>query len=62
MLRFPLLISLQRNPRPLISKSRPLISSLVSAAAFSVGISAPIQKMGTHSNVVIIGSGTIPLN
>ena len=58
MLRFPLLISFQRNPRPLINKSRPLLSSILSAVAISVTSGAPLQKMGIHSNVVIIGSGT----
>ena len=57
MLRFPFLISFQRNPRPLINKSRPVVSSILSAVAFSITSSTPIQKMGIHSNVVVIGSG-----
>ena len=57
MLRLPLLISFQRNPRPLINKSRPLLSSALSLAAVSFGFGAPVQKMAMHSNVVIIGSG-----
>jgi hypothetical protein len=58
MLRFPLLISFQRNPRPLLTKSRPLVSAIFSAAAFYATNSPPIQKMSMHSSVVIIGSGT----
>src|SRR5271154_2944294 len=57
MLRLPLLISFQRNPRPLINTSRPLLSSFLSLAALSFGIGAPVQKMALHSSVVIIGSG-----